>query len=945
MHFNSQPIIKDNQASITFDSLTLSAYKDFIKVRQLAKYEIRDNTAYFPASYIDDFWQDNKELPLPLTKGLFDYQKVMVLVGFAKQRYAFFADAGLGKTLVFGELIRQLHAFVEGRIVVCVPLNILSQFEEMCQEFFDDFPAFDHLHNSKMSLQEWCYYGDNRVAFVNHEMFIRHDKPLKNVDAFLLDESSILKGGRDGNGKIAKNIIDVTQGIKFKYAASATPSPNDRVEYAMHALYLEDVKSEKEFTSLFFVNKDGQYVLRKHAHEAFYKRLALWSIFIRNPANYGFDDNLAGLKSWKEIHKRVEITPEQDTLIRQYASKGKQQILPGMAIKPTSMRQRGKFSQISKGFAYDDKGIKYAKSNKPEIITQIVKDHYPEQVIIWTVFDTEGDIIEQHLKDNSYIKVAHITGKTSIDDRVELIEQFRNGELGVVISKPKILGFGLNFQHCHIAICSGLQDSYEQYYQSVKRIHRYGQTKQVLIYHVYTEYEQAILSNVLKKKEIVDRDFAYQEKMYIDSLADELKEFLTMEDHKPLVKERIMFEPIKTNYYTMYHTDSLKMMLEIAGGSKVYEGLYKNSVDFSIFSPPFMADLFTYSDDPADMGNTRGLGAEGGLDEFILQFRFFLKGMMHVTKPGRFMAMHLENVPLRKNLDGYIGVYPFVNKAIDIAIDENWIMFGDPITILKNQQMQAITKKVSSLTMTSMETDRSRICPAMNGYLVLFKKPGENQRRIADLARCKNCGWEGYLDQLTGFDEKSLRGYKSGDIFLFEFSCPECNNSEYESYSDMAGNSENGSWTNGDKWIMLAEGAWPEHEMFQDDYSKMAKMSQEQRWQDLLWTSLGIWPDINESDVLYRGNKQQEDTDKHLCPLPRSIIKRALELYSLPGETIYIPFSGSGTGLDQAIRLNRKVIAGELKPEYFTLSVKNAELAITESQQLTLWDLPALEGV
>jgi len=364
-----------------------------------------------------------------------------------------------------------------------------------------------------------------------------------------------------------------------------------------------------------------------------------------------------------------------------------------------------------------------------------------------------------------------------------------------------------------------------------------------------------------------------------------------------------------------------------------------------------MLCVFTYSPDPADMGNTRGLGARGGLDEFMLQFRFFLKGMLHVTKPGRFMAIHLENVPLRKSLDGFIGVFPFVHRAIDIAMDEGWIMFGDPITILKNQQMQAILKKVSSLTMTSMEKDRSRICPAMNGYLVLFKKPGENQTRISDLALCDNCGWQGYQDQLSGFDEKALRGYKSGSLWNFEFACPECGvsqvmNSESEShlkfYSDMAGQSENGQWTNGDKWIMAAEGTWPEHEMFHDDFSKMAKMSQEQRWQDLLWTAMGIWPDINESDVLYRGNKLQEDTDKHLCPLPRSIIRRTIELYSLPGETVFTPFAGSGTAVDQAVRLGRKIVGIELKPEYFNLSVKNAELAVKDSQQLSMWDFMAV---
>ncbi len=934
MKFNNQPELVGTEAIMHFDDLSLKSYLDFIKVRTLSKYKIKGNKATFPATYLDDYWQENKVLPLLITDALFDYQKVAVQVSFIKQRYAKCLDAGLGKTIIFGELIRQLHEFCEGRIVVCVPLNILAQFEEMCIDFFPDFPEFDHLHNSKMSLEEWCEYGDNRVAFINHEYFIRHDKPLKNVDAFFLDESSILKGGRDGVGIISKNIITISKGCKFKYFASATQSPNDQREYAMLALGLEDVNSEKEFIAEFFVNKDGEYVLRKHASEAFYKRLALFSLFMRNPASYGFNDNLEGLLPWQEIHKRVEMTTEQNELIRQYASDGKQQILPGMAIKPTSMTQRGKFSQISKGFVYKNNKVdQYVKTNKPSIIADIIEKHN-EQVIIWTTYDAEEKIIKDEL-DKRDINSAIVSGKVKPEDRQPFIESFRKGDLQVLISKPRVLGFGLNFQFCRIAIYSGINDSYELYYQSAKRIHRYGQDKQVLLYHVYTDYEEAMLNNVLKKKEVVDRDFAYQEKMYIDSLYDELKEFLTMEDYVPMKKENIKYKPVINDTFIVYHDDSLKFMLEIAEG-KQYDGLYKNSIDLSVFSPPFMGDLFTYSDDPADMGNTRGLGAMGGLDEFMLQFRFFLKGMMHITKPGRFMAMHLENVPIRKSHEGYMGVFPFVHRVIDCAMEEGWIMYGDPITILKNQQMQAIQKKVTSLTMTNMEKDRARICPAMNGYLVLFKKPGENQTRITDLAHCKSCDWKGNLDEMTGFDNKAMRGYKSGNLWNFEFSCPECTSTDYESHSDMAGSKNGTQWTNGDKWIVLAEGVWPEHEFMQSDYSKLAKMSQEQRFNDLLyWTSLGVWPDINETDVLYRGNKHQEDTDKHLCPLPRSIIQRVIELYSMPREIVFTPFSGSGTALDQAIRLKRKPIAIELKAEYFLLSVKNAELAIKESQQQT----------
>jgi len=938
MKFNNPIQVSELESSITFNNLNLESYLDFIKVRQLAKYRIKGRTAYFPSTYLDDYWEDNKKLPLPITKELFDYQNVAVQVGFIKQRFGFSLDAGLGKTLVFGELIRQLHAFTDQRIVVCVPLNILVQFEEMCKEHFPDFPEFDHLHNNTMKLDEWCEYGDSRIAFVNHEYFIRCDKPLKNVVGFFLDESSILKGGQDGSGKIAKNIIKVSKGIKFKYAASATQSPNDQREYAMLALFLENVNSEKEFISEFFVNKDGEYVLRKHAHKVFYNRLALFSLFMRSPKSYGFEDNLEGLKDWQEIQIKVPMTPEQDGVIRQYASKGKQQLLPSMAIRPTSMKQRTKFSQISKGFVYENGKVKQrVATNKPKVIADIVEKHN-EQVIIWTIYDAEEKLIKEEL-DKRSIESAIVSGKVKPEDRQPFIEAFRKGELQVIISKPRVLGFGLNFQFCRIAIYSGINDSYEQYYQSIKRIHRYGQDRQVLIYHVFTDYEESMLSNVLKKKEVVDRDFAYQEKMYVDSLYDELKDFLTnMEDYQPMTKEQIKYNPVITDKFTMFHGSSLQMMLEIAEGKTTYDGLYKNSVDLSVFSPPFMGDLFTYSPSPEDMGNTRGLGAMGGVDEFMLMFRFFLKGMMHVTKPGRFMAMHLENVPIRKGESGYMGVFPFVNKAIDIAMDEGWIMFGDPITILKNQQMQAIKKKVSSLTMTNMEKDRARICPAMNGYLLLFKKPGDNQVRISDLAKCKNCNWQGYADELSGFDEKALRGYKSGELWLFEFSCPECQSNEYEIYSDMAGNNENGQhWTNGDKWIVLAEGAWPEHDFMQDDYSKLAKMSQEKRWQDLFFTAMGIWPDISETDVLYRGDKHKEDADKHLCPLPRSIIRRAIELYSMPGEIIFTPFAGSGTAIDQAIRLNRKVIGIELKAEYFNLDVKNAKLAIKETQQLSLW--------
>ncbi len=859
-------------------------------------------------------------------------------------------------TFLLWELAKQIHEITTGKIILCVPLNILRQFEDMVTEFYPHFHEFIHLHkNKEMTLKEWSHYENvPRIGFINHEAFIKEQSNLGQIDAFLLDEASILKGGQGGNGKIARNIIKVAQGIRYRYAASATPAPNDRTEYAMIAWFLGRVNSEKEFFTQFFTLQGNDYVLKKNAIKPFYNELASWSIFIRNPAAYGFEDNLAGLKSWQEIHRSIELTQEQENIIHSWATKGKQQMLPGAPIKPRTMKERGKFSQVSKGFYYQPKGTSGREvipvdSNKPQAVVDIVIKHRPEQVLIWTVFDAEGNILEAMLKSHEGLRVAHITGATKEDKRIELIEQFRHGKIDVMISKPRILGFGLNFQFCRIAIFSGLDDSYEKYYQAVKRIHRYGQTEQVLIYHPYTQYEYIILGNVLNKQKEAVLDFEFQERLYRESLYDELQQFLNMKDYKPMAIQAIEYVPIKTDHYELHHGDSLKIMTDIVDNNKSYGLLRKDSIDFSVFSPPFMGDLFVYSNDPADMGNTRGAGAEGGLDEFMLQFQFFLKGMYYVTKPGRLMAVHLEDIPLRKGLDGHIGLFDFVGRAIIEANSAGWILEAK-IPILKNQQAQSIIKRISSLAMSNMETDRLRIAPCSNGYLVLFQKPGEADVKVSDLAQCQNCDWSGHARELNNWQpdrgyksswtlepqvmttikdgqETSMNGHRDTPNLLW-MTCPQCDSKEIIRFSEM----------NGNKWIMQAEGVWPENGM--EDYDKYSKVAQNKRWQDWIWTSLGMWPDINETDVLRsQWTKDQENADKHLCPLPFTIARRAIEMYTLPGETVFTPFLGIGTEVVEAIKLGRKGIGIEIKPEYFIQAGKNVDNAVTDSQQISMYEM------
>lgn len=960
MKLYNQPTIDDNQASLEFNDFSLDSYQDYIAIRSLPTYKVTDNLITFPANYVDGFYQETVKIPLPVTEGLFDYQKVISKVSFIKQRYGIFLDPGLGKTYCLGEVARQVHAVKpDSKILYVTALNILTQSQEMCQSFFPDFPDSINLHNSKRTLKEWALLDNEPIAFINHEAFIKIEELPRNIELVLLDEASILKGGQGGNGKIAKNLIASCKYVPRIIAASGTPAPNDKTEYAMIALWLGYVNSEKEFYSMYFVNKDGEYVLRRHATEKFYQYLASWSIFMRSPAAYGFENNLKDLKPWQEIHTVVDMTEAQNKLIARYAKKGKQPYLPGIAVPPSDMGQRSKFSQISKGFAYNGEGeTTYVESNKPQTIHEIIKSHNGKQVIVWTVFDEEGYILEQKLNKEGY-RVAHITGKTKPDTRLSQIDQFRHGELDVIISKPRILGFGLNFQFCYIEIFSGLQDSYEQYFQAVKRVHRYGQKEQVLIYLVYTAYEEVIIQNVLKKQKSMEQDFNYQERLYIGSLADELKDFLLLEDFTPMTTaEAIKYEPIITNDYALYHGDSIKILLMIrdihlatdkpATARKLakeqgmsYETLWQlyeslvDKVELSVFSPPFPGDVFTYSRDPADMGNTRGAGAVGGMDDFMLQFQFFLEGMKIVTKPGRFMAMHLEDVPLRKGLDGNVGLFDVTGEVTRASAKAGWVLKGK-IPIIKNQQMQSIVKHVSNLAMGNMEKDRLRIAPAMNGTMLLFQKPGESDRMVADLAKCLSCGWQGYAQGIVGYDSRTTRNYKMGETNALSFAnCPNCDSSEIEIHSEMYG----------DKWIIYAEGAWPE-EGFSQDFGKLSKIPREERWLNLVQTALGVWFDVQEGETLEldrgRNFHDTEDADKHLCPLPVIVVQRPIEMYTLPGELVFTPFSGSGTCLDRAIRAGRKVIGIELKPEYFVMSAQNADKAIAESQQLTLFDLDAL---
>ncbi len=342
------------------------------------------------------------------------------------------------------------------------------------------------------------------------------------------------------------------------------------------------------------------------------------------------------------------------------------------------------------------------QSKKPAKIRKIVEDNVGEQILIWTQFDEEGEILSRELHG-----AVHLTGKTKQETRIDILERFRHGEIPILITKPRLMGTGLNLQFLSVCIFSWSADSFESFYQAVGRLHRYGQTKQVKIYIPYTDLEAPMLQNVMRKQDNYLEDSAYQEKLYIESLLEELKDFSLNPEVE--VEQSEDWQPdTMGNAYRLIHGDCIPVMAKMK----------PEQFDLAVFSPPF-ADLYSYTDRIDDLGNCSGQD-----DEFELHFTFFVHHLYNVMKPGCIVAMHIAPLAILKSLKGYTGIRDFPAECRQVFENVGFIFEGKA-TIGKNPQAQAIRTKAHGLLFKTLKADSRKSRFAIPDYLMKFKKPGD----------------------------------------------------------------------------------------------------------------------------------------------------------------------------------------------------------------------------
>lgn len=328
-----------------------------------------------------------------------------------------------------------------------------------------------------------------------------------------------------------------------------------------------------------------------------------------------------------------------------------------------------------------------------------------KKFIVWCHLNSEQDAIFSALKAEG-ISAVSIQGSTPSDKRIEWEHDWRLGNTQVLISKPSVFGWGMNWQHCHDMVFAGLDDSYESFYQAIRRCHRFGQHHIVDVHLVSAESEGAVKANLERKQAQAD-DMA-------QSMVDHMRE-LTKQKIKGAAMEKSDYkrEKAQGDGWTIHLGDCVEVAREMAD----------NSIDYSVFSPPF-ASLYTYSNSDRDMGNCKSTS------EFYEHFRFLVKELFRVIKPGRLLSFHCMDLQTSKFRDGVIGLHDFTGELTRMFTEEGWI-YHSKVTIWKDPVTAMQRTKALGLLHKTIRKDSSMSRQGIADYLVTMRKPGDNAEPIS----------------------------------------------------------------------------------------------------------------------------------------------------------------------------------------------------------------------
>lgn len=709
--------------------------------------------------------------PGDLNEHLFDFQHAIVEWAIRRGRAAIFADTGLGKTLMQLSWADEVASHTGGMVLVLAPLAVSEQTIEQGRTFGIE------VHRVP---QGGTPIGPG-VWITNYERMDAID--FTELHGLVLDESSILKAH---DGKTRQRIIDAAQGVPYRLSCTATPSPNDFEELGNQCEFL-GVMSRTEMLATYFVNDTGDtgtWRLKGWGASKFWEWMGTWAVVLRNPQDLGFNGARYELPPLTYHEHVVETDQLGDELFAR----------PAMGLAERRKAQRDSVEARCKALA------------------DVVNAEPGEPWLIWCHLNDEAERITQLIPG-----AVNVQGSDSPESKSKNLMGFAHGEIRVLVSKPKIAGFGMNWQHCARMAFVGLDDSFEKFYQAVRRCYRFGQKREVQVHLFTAENEGQILAN-LKRKEVQHHDMSA-------NMIEHMKEIMNHElTGQTNVVDAYREDTHEGDGYTIYLGDCVKWARRMAD----------SSIDYSVFSPPF-ADLFVYSNSDHDMGNCKDDA------EFVAQLKFLITELFRVIKPGRNVSFHCMNLPTTKMRQGFIGLRDFRGALIK-AFEEAGFIYHSEVCIWKDPVVAMQRTKALGLLHKTIRENSTMSRMGLPDYVVTMRKPGDCETRV----------------------------------------------------------------THGDDLPVL------------------------------LWQKYAspIWTDINQSRTLNKLPARDENDEKHMCPLQLDVIERCIHLWTNKGDVVFSPFTGIGSEGYCAVKMGRRFVGTELKPQYWELACLNIEDALKEQAGL-----------
>lgn len=417
-------------------------YQDFLKAKSVID----------PMTGLDD-------VPI-LPDYLFDHQRDITRWALKRGRAAIFAGTGLGKSIMELVWAQAVKSETGGDILHLAPLAVSAQMEREAAKFGIDARC--------VSSQSDCGQGIN---ITNYQKLDHFD--LSQFGGVILDESSILKNSQ---GHYRNRLIEACHSIPFRLAATATPAPNDFMELGNHAEFL-GVMSYTDMLATFFVHDGGStqnWRLKGHAENEFWKWMATWAVMLRKPSDLGYDN---------EGYDLPPLKYHQHVVAADYAPDAETGTLFPMQAESLSERIAARRTTVE------------ARCN---LAASITPANGP--FVWWCNLNSEAEMLAKLIPG-----AVNLHGGMKDGEKEQILIDFSDGKIEKLVTKPSLAGFGMNWQHCAETGFVGLNDSFEQFYQAIRRFWRFGQKKPVNCHIISSEIEGATVANIKRKEADAER--------------------------------------------------------------------------------------------------------------------------------------------------------------------------------------------------------------------------------------------------------------------------------------------------------------------------------------------------------------------------------------------------------------------------------------------------------